>query len=290
MSWVKELSNREWAVLLWTIVFILWMACIKNTRNSLASLCKTLIKTFTSKQVGPLFLVYIVFVFIAIIAYRYLKLWDTGLIKDTIIWFFGTAFILFINASDASKDDAFFQKILKKNLKFTILFVFIVNYFVFSFITELALVFSITLLVALSALADRKDEFKQIRYPLKFGIGLIALIMIVHSLAGLIDNYRQFGTTENLKDFILGPLLTFTIMPFIYLLSVYAVYDQIFLQTRLRMGDNKTLARYTKRKIFNACGLSLKKVRLFQKEYYLAVGQVKSKHQANKLVEQFMTK
>jgi hypothetical protein len=47
------------------------------------------------------------------------------------------------------------------------------------------------------------------------------------------------------------------------------------------------LARHTKLRIFRTCGFSLKKIRIFHKEHYLRIGQLKTRGEVDGVIKEF---
>ena len=66
--------------------------------------------------------------------------WDLSLLKDTLLWYFGVATVMFFSAHEATRGSRSFRSLVLKNLQFAIVLEFIVNLYVFNIFVELLLV------------------------------------------------------------------------------------------------------------------------------------------------------
>ena len=106
-------NNREIAIILWLLIFLVWALFHKKIRASLFSVLKIL----TSVRFILLIILMLLYVSLMIYLFRKIGLWDGSMIKDTTLWFFGVAFIMLINWNKATEEEHYFQKVLLDNLK-----------------------------------------------------------------------------------------------------------------------------------------------------------------------------
>lgn len=79
-----------------------------------------------------------------------LPFWDNIYIKDIIVWFIFSGLIYCMNAVSKDADEKYIENILKNNLKFTVIFEFIMNTFTFNIWIELIIVPIITVIVMMN--------------------------------------------------------------------------------------------------------------------------------------------
>jgi hypothetical protein len=141
------------------------------------------------------------------------------------------------------------------------IFEFLLNSYTFSLIAELLLVPIVAVVTMLEVLVGSSEENKAIR-KLVIGIQMVVgLIIIANAAMNAISGYKDLGNIDTLRSFLLAPLLSILIIPFIYFIALYAAYDQLFIRLELGSEKCKKLMSYVKRKIFLHCKLRLKKVR-----------------------------
>jgi hypothetical protein len=62
---------------------------------------------------------------------------------------------------------------------------------------------------------------------------------------------------ENLRSFLFSNIITFVYKPFIYLLSIFILYEEFFIRINSAYRHNVLLAKYTKWKVFKVGFLNL---------------------------------
>ena len=105
----------------------------KSIRKSLFGV----IKAFTAHQILAIFFLMIIYIELLVLILCKLNLWNFYLLKDTIYWTFGVAFILLANINKTTENNSFFKQTLLSNLKFIVILEFITNLYVFSLVAEL---------------------------------------------------------------------------------------------------------------------------------------------------------
>lgn len=96
MSNINEyLDNRELAILVWLTIIFIWALSNKSIRESISEVIKTLFNKVI------LFSTSMMLFYIGLMVYIFhrLGLWDATLLSETIIWFVGVAFVMYINIS-----------------------------------------------------------------------------------------------------------------------------------------------------------------------------------------------
>jgi len=233
-------------------------------------------------------LVMLAYISLVVFAVYEVHFWDISLLKDTIMWMLGTAVIMFVNYDKVIKESHYFKKVLLDNVKLIVLLEFIINFYVFNLVVELLLVPVLFFIVALLAVSDTKKEYKQVKNVLQFLMALFSIFLIIYALVQIVGDFKDFATINNLKDFLLAPLLTVSILPFVYFLALYATYEDVFTRVNIFLRDqNKELRSFTKRQIARACLCNLKKLTKFSKDYTTRLMSIENKSDIVSLTHQF---
>ena len=148
------LSTREWATIIWVVLFfafVLWnRKCRKEIRN--------VIKQFFAPKLRILWEIILLYVLIITVIFFYSPLWKNIYIKDILIWFFSSGFIICMNSVSNEADEKYIKNVLKDNLKMTIILEFIMSTFTFNIWIELAIIPIITIITVMNVMAERKEE------------------------------------------------------------------------------------------------------------------------------------
>ena len=146
--------------------------------------------------------------------------WHTSATKATVYWFFGTAVILVGNATQVSPDDpAFVRKLLRGSLKFTILVEFLVNLYVFPLVVELVLVPLLFLFIGMQVVAEHEPNMAPVRKVINGVLGTIGVGLMLYVAVRALGDWGGFWTRENAEDFLVAPVLTLALIPFLCLVA-----------------------------------------------------------------------
>ncbi len=241
------LSNRESAIFVWFIIVSAFLLLSKTIRKSTLNL----LKIFIEKKILLLIIGMLLYVSFEVFLLYLIKLWNISLIKDTILWIGGIAFVLLINSH---KDKFSFKKILCDNLKFIIIIGFLVNFYNLNFWIEFVL-FPVLFILFWLAIVE-----KPIKKIANFVLLLFGGFLIVFTIIQLVINFSDFVSYDTLQTFILPLALTLLYMPFIYLMTLYMKYGVLFCMINLYYEDDPIFLNIAKHKIFNLCKFSIKNV------------------------------
>ena len=122
------LSTREWATLIWGLLFLAYIMCHKEIRKSFWKV----IVIFFDKKLRILWEIILLYALaITMIFYRS-SIWENIYIKDIIIWFLFSGLIYCMNAVSSEADEKYIQKVFKDNLKLTMILEFFMSTFTFN--------------------------------------------------------------------------------------------------------------------------------------------------------------
>lgn len=286
MSFLNALSNREIAIIIWLCILFAWSLAHRSVRNGIKGPVGTILKLLFSFKIGiPLLLMIGYMSLVVFLAFR-LNLWDISLLKDTLLWFFGSACIMFLNINKAGQESKYFKNAIIDTLKFSVFVEFVVNLYVFNIFIELILVPILFIGAAMLVVSGDKVEYARVRKVLNGFLSIIGLGLLIYALVQIFGNFQQFATIQNGKTFLLPVVLTFTFLPFIYFLTLWARYETLFTSIDI-WRCNKGLAGFIKWKLLGKCLLNLNKLNRVFKKCAVELMAAKDKQEVTTILRRF---
>lgn len=117
------LTTREWATLIWGIILLVLALLHREIKKSLCNV----VKIFFGPKLRILWEIILLYVIIITVVFSYLPFWNVIFIKDVVIWFMFSGIIFCMNAVSEEADEKYIIKILKENLKLTIIIQFLIS-------------------------------------------------------------------------------------------------------------------------------------------------------------------
>lgn len=277
------LSTREWATLIWGCIFMLYVLCHREIRKSLWNV----IVIFSDKKLRILWEIILLYVLTITMVFCYLPIWENIYIKDIIIWFLFSGLIYCMNAVSSEADETYIKKMLKDNLKFTMILEFFMSTFTFNIWIELAIIPVITIITVMNVIAERKEEYKNVHKLLDSVLAIAGFWIFYETIKIGINEYRQLNIINTLVSFIIPIVYLILIIPLEYALELYSKYELLFLRMTFKEEkDKKTKIRH-RVAIICSCRISVRRVLLFQREY-MGMMYVKMKdNEFEKLIREF---
>lgn len=277
------LSTREWATLIWGCIFMLYVLCHSEIRKSLWNV----IVIFFDKKLRILWEIILLYVLTITMVFCYLPIWENIYIKDIIIWFLFSGLIYCMNAVSSEADETYIKKILKDNLKFTMILEFFMSTFTFNIWIELAIIPVITIITVMNVIAERKEEYKSVHKLLDSVLAIAGFWIFYETIKIGINEYKQLNIINTLVSFMIPIAYLILIIPLEYALELYSKYELLFLRMTFKEEkDKKTKIRH-RVAIICSCRISVRRVLLFQREY-MGMMYVKMKdNEFEKLIREF---
>jgi hypothetical protein len=255
MNILSALNNREIATMIWLIIALLWALSISGVRRSI----RDLLKTFLNIKIVVPFVAMLLYIFLMVTIFKKIGFWDVSAMKDTILWTLGSAFATFFNLNKVSDDEHYFKNVILDNIKFILILEFIINFYSFSLAIELTLIPMITLTIMMSTYSGLKPEYKRVKTLLDYVLGIFGLCLFAFTFRELILDFQNFTTLKNLRDFLIPPLFSIVLLPFVYIMALVMQYEMFFVRIDIA-NKNSDIVKYTKRKILTACHFNLSKL------------------------------
>ena len=249
-------NNREIATAFWFVLIAVWALKKAEIRKSLAA---ALAAFFHVKIVASVLLMALYVVGMVVLLAK-AGLWDVGLLKDTLVWFFVGAMVMLMRFATAKDTDNILRKITRDAIKIVILLEFLVNTYVFPLAVELVVIPVLTFIAMIDVVAGMNKEHAlvaKVTGAIQTVVGFVILGIVLSRAAHDLQNLASLDTA---KSIALAPLLSVILFPFIYVALVISQYELVFI--RLDFGIDKTpkLRRYARQKIILHAGFSQKRL------------------------------
>jgi hypothetical protein len=229
-----DFSNREIATLIWFGALIALPFLFPKARGTALAI----LKWFSHR------LVLAVFGFASLYAVGCIALlarsgiWTPGHLKTTLWWAATIGFVSMFDITRIDEDRTYFAKTIRDTTGMTAIFIFIVQFYSFSLPVELIFVPFMGFLGVLLATAS-KPEFATADKFLKGLLTTIGVGLVAYASWETVRYWSQFATVETLREFLIPVLLTFLFLPFLYAMSVYSVYENVFIGLNWAVKDDR---------------------------------------------------
>ena len=249
-------NNREIALIIYLIIFLIWTLFQQKIRKSLCVLFKTL----TNKWI------LISYVLLILYGFTYINLWDFSLFKDSIYWTFGVGFIIMMNSDKAIKNDYYFKNMLINNLKLILILEFLVNLYVFNLIAELILMPIVIFMTMIQSYSEVYNEYSKVKKLMNNIFTFLGIGYFIFAIYKIVIDFKEFASTDNLRAFLFPIVMTIIFIPFAYLYALLMHYQSFFVRLKFTIKNDKQLIKYAKRKTFRMCNFSLSKLKKLSRE------------------------
>ncbi|OIJ22023.1 hypothetical protein BKP45_04925 [Anaerobacillus alkalidiazotrophicus] len=285
---LEEFSNRELAIGFWIIIFVIFAFSIKGVRKQFPMLLKAMFNKHLFVWYISLFAYFFAMIYFLIS----IGFWEIKLLKGTLFWLIGFAFVSSVRAIGKANDHSYFINLIKDNVKLFIVFQFIINLYSFSFIVEVILIFVITVLSILVNYLDNSSryqskEFSRIKNFFNFLLALIGLIALIYSTKMLFGNLENIVISDKYKEMFLPSILSLLFIFYIYLLVLYDAYLQVFFRLKSKKTIENRYKFILRVKIIILCKLNLNKVNNFIDRSNIMSTQIKSSEDVKKVIRNF---
>lgn len=204
-------STRELATAFWTgiILVAVGMAIVTNKKARKSFI--EVLKCFFGRKIRTLWEIYLLYIGIITFLFSRLPIWESIYLKDIIIWTFFSGLTICMNAVAGEADEKYILKVLKDNIRFTMVTELLLSTFTFSFWVELIIFPIMTAITLLDVVAAQKSETVAVHKLLQSVIAFIGLCLVFQTVKVGIREYRELNMVDRLVSFFI---------PMVYLLFV----------------------------------------------------------------------
>ena len=214
-------NNREIATLIWFSIFAVWVFAKSEARESLGDV----VKAFSNWKVCLPVALLVVYVAACVYGLSIFDIWVSAQLKNTIIWTASVGIASLVRIGTIENDPRFLRKWIEDNLKITVVVEFIVAVPTFPLLVELVVVLLLTFLVMLQAVAESRDEYQSAAKIVNWLLALAGLTMLSYTVFIIFDDLHMFATMQTARDFYTPPLLSFLVIPFLFVFYVTVSYE-----------------------------------------------------------------
>lgn len=280
-------STRELATGFWGGILLITMGIViaKNpkTRESFLAV----LKISFDQKLRKLWEIYLLYIGIITFCFSRLWIWENVYLKDIIIWTIFSGLTICMNAIAGEADEKYVLKVLKDDIRFTLVTEFLLSTFTFSLLTELAIVPIVTFIVMLDTIAENKSEMISVHKFLQGVLALIGVYVVIQTALVGIREYQELNVRNTLVSFFIPIVYLLLVTPLEYAFELYSKYETLFTRMSFKEAKDKNIQRKRRIRILKACGGSVRKIMLFQKKYVPQMYVSMSEAEFDLLMERF---
>ena len=224
------------------------------------------LKCFFGRKIRTLWEIYLLYIGIITFLFSRLPIWECIYLKDIIIWTFFSGLTICINAVAGEADEKYILKVLKDNIRFTMVTELLLSTFTFSFWVELIIIPITTVIVLFDTVAEHKSDAIAVHKLLQDVIAFAGLCVILQTVRVGILEYRELNVINTLVSFFIPIVYLLLVTPLEYAFELYSKYEMLFIQMHFKEPSDKMVQRKRHLKVIKVCGLSVKRIMLFQKQ------------------------
>ena len=259
-------STRELATAFWVgaILIAVGMAIVTNKKIRQGFI--GVLKCFFNRKLRKLWEIYLLYIGIITLMFSRFPIWKNIYLKDIILWTLFSGLTICMNAVAGEADEKYISKVLKDNIGFTVVTEFLLSTFTFSFWVELIIIPITTVIVLFDTVAEHKSDAIAVHKLLQDVMAFAGLCVILQTVRVGILEYRELNVINTLVSFFITIVYLLLVTPLEYAFELYSKYEMLFIQMHFKEPSDKMVRRKRHLKVIKVCGLSVKRIMLFQKQ------------------------
>lgn len=259
-------STRELATAFWVgaILIAVGMAIVTNKKIRQGFI--GVLKCFFNRKLRKLWEIYFLYIGIIALMFSRSPIWKNIYLKDIVLWTLFSGLTICMNAVAGEADEKYISKVLKDNIRFTVVTEFLLSTFTFSFWVELIIIPITTVIVLFDTVAEHKSDAIAVHKLLQDVMAFAGLCVILQTVRVGILEYRELNVINTLVSFFIPIVYLLLVTPLEYAFELYSKYEMLFIQMHFKEPSDKRVRRKRHLKVIKVCGLSVKRIMLFQKQ------------------------
>lgn len=259
-------STRELATAFWVgaILIAVGMAIVTNKKIRQGFI--GVLKCFFNRKLRKLWEIYFLYIGIITLMFSRSPIWKNIYLKNIILWTLFSGLTICMNAVAGEADEKYISKVLKDNIRFTVVTEFLLSTFTFSFWVELIIIPITTVIVLFDTVAEHKSDAIAVHKLLQDVMAFAGLCVILQTVRVGILEYRELNVINTLVSFFIPIVYLLLVTPLEYAFELYSKYEMLFIQMHFKEPSDKMVRRKRHLKVIKVCGLSVKRIMLFQKQ------------------------
>lgn len=259
-------STRELATAFWTGIILVAVGIAIVTNKKIRRSLIEVLKCFFGRKLRKLWEIYFLHIGIITLMFSRFPIWKNIYLKDIILWTLFSGLTICMNAVAGEADEKYISKVLKDNIRFTVVTEFLLSTFTFSLWVELIIIPIMTAITLLDVVAAQKSETVAVHKLLQSVIAFIGLCLVFQTVKVGIREYRELNMVDTLVSFFIPMVYLLFVTPLEYVFELYSKYEMLFIRMCFKEPRDKKVKRKRHLKVIKACGLSVRKIILFQKQ------------------------
>lgn len=246
------LNSREWAILIWVLIAIGYITRPPRWQTLKEPLLGVL-RALGSRHLVSATMLMVMYVTMMIYGLARLGLWDSSLLKGSLIWFFSVAAFSLYQVNQFSESPHKLKGLVADSFKLVVVIEYLVGAYTFHIGVELVLVPLVVFLSALVAVAQTKAEYESAHKLLIAVLAIVGAAILGSAMYLFVHDFEQVANRQAASDFVLPVLLSALYTPFIAFMAVYSTYQTMLIRLRYSMKKRhvELYARLVAMVIFN---------------------------------------
>ena len=237
-------STRELATAFWIGVILIAVGVTIVTNKKIRQGFIGVLKCFFNRKLRKLWEIYFLYIGIITLMFSRLPIWKNTYLKDIILWTLFSGLTICMNAVAGEADEKYISRVLKDNIRFTVVTEFLLSTFTFSLWVELIIIPIMTAITLLDTVAAQKSEAVAVHKLLQSMIAFIGLCLVFQTVKVGIREYRELNMVDTLVSFFIPMVYLLFVTPLEYVFELYSKYEMLF----IRMYFNEPRDKKVKRK------------------------------------------
>lgn len=246
------LNSREWAILVWALIAIGYITRPRRWETLKGPLLGVL-RALGSRHLVSAITLMAMYVAMIIYGLARLGLWDSSLLKDSVIWFFSVAVFSLFQVNKFSETPHKLKGLVADSFKLVVVVEYLVGAYTFHIAVELVLVPLVVFLSALMAVAETKPEYEPAHKLLNFILAIVGAAILGSVMYLLFEDFEQVINRQAVSGFVLPVILSALYTPFIAFMAIYSTYETVLIRLRysIKKRHVELYARLVAMLIFN---------------------------------------
>ena len=235
---LESFTAREWSIIIWIGLFIIFQMRRSSFRSSLLQIVKLLCN---KKILIPLLICYFYMFGFACILYQY-GMMHTFLLKDLLFWCILVPIPSMVGYINGKKTD--FLNFAIKNGTLVSLILAVQSYCTFSFVVEFISFPILCILVVVSAFAQiDKNKYGSVSKVIGKLIFAVGFVVMMYSLYKAFIDIDALISNHFIQSFVFNEALYLAFTPLLYVYCILAAYEYWFVTLKFRSSTDNYKSR-----------------------------------------------
>jgi hypothetical protein len=218
------LSNRDVASLIWLSIALAWALSRREIRESVISI----LRAFWGRLLA-IYLAFAAYVIGVVWSAQSVGLWNTGLVKETVVWLLVSGLFLLFSFQKAAKR-GFVGRTVKRAVGLTAFVEFYIGVGSFDLWAEPLLIPVAVFVGLMSAVAGMNPANRIVKRLFDAIASILGLTIVVATAIYVTSNWGNLNQRQLLLTFLLPIWLTVASLPAVYAVSLYSNYEAAFVR------------------------------------------------------------